>query len=54
MTLQTAFFAPLGYSIIFGLSVSTLLTLVVVPTVYSAIESGLARWRRHRATQAAA
>jgi HAE1 family hydrophobic/amphiphilic exporter-1 len=45
---------PMAIAVIGGMVSSTLLTLVVVPTVYSAIESGLARWRRHRATQAAA
>ncbi|HCC07327.1 MAG TPA: hypothetical protein DEP72_04110 [Clostridiales bacterium] len=34
MTLKADFFAPLGYTIIFGLLVSTMLTLVVVPIVY--------------------
>lgn len=49
MTLQTAFFAPLGYSIIFGLAVSTVLTLVVVPTIYVAFNEGKERRERKRA-----
>jgi len=49
MTLQTAFFAPLGYSIIFGLSVSTLLTLVVVPTIYVAFNEGKEKRERKKA-----
>jgi len=48
MTLQTAFFAPLGYSIIFGLSVSTILTLVVVPTIYVAFNEGKENRQRKR------
>lgn len=40
MTLQSAFFAPLGFSIIFGLAVSTILTLFVVPTIYMAFNEG--------------
>lgn len=48
MTLQTAFFAPLGYSIIFGLAVSTVLTLVVVPTIYVAFNEGKERRERKR------
>jgi CzcA family heavy metal efflux pump len=31
------FWAPLGWSIIFGLSVATVLTLIVIPTVYTVI-----------------
>jgi len=49
MTLQTAFFAPLGYSIIFGISVSTVLTLVVVPTIYVAFNEGKENRERKRA-----
>ena len=49
MTLQTAFFAPLGYSIIFGLSVSTVLTLVVVPTIYVAFNEGEEKRERKKA-----
>ena len=48
MTLQTAFFAPLGYSIIFGLSVSTVLTLVVVPTIYVAFNEGKEKRERKK------
>ena len=45
---------PMAIAVIGGMVSSTLLTLVVVPTVYSAIESGLARWRRHRTGSLAA
>jgi HAE1 family hydrophobic/amphiphilic exporter-1 len=41
---------PMAIAVIGGMVSSTLLTLVVVPTVYSAIESGLARWRRRHRT----
>lgn len=38
ITLNQAFFAGLGYTLIFGLSVSTLLTLVFVPVIYAMLE----------------
>ncbi|MEN6587351.1 MAG: efflux RND transporter permease subunit, partial [Sulfuricella sp.] len=39
---------PLSVAVIGGMITSTLLTLVVVPAVYSLVEGGLARWRaRH-------
>jgi len=34
------FWAPLGWSIIFGLAVATVLTLVVIPTVYTIVAAG--------------
>ncbi|MCA9772739.1 MAG: efflux RND transporter permease subunit, partial [Myxococcales bacterium] len=34
------FWAPLAWSIIFGLAVATVLTLVVIPTLYSLVERG--------------
>jgi HAE1 family hydrophobic/amphiphilic exporter-1 len=37
---------PLAVAVIGGMITSTLLTLVVVPSVYSLVENGLARWRR--------
>ncbi len=40
------FWRPLGVAIIFGLSVSTFLTLVIIPTVYSYIEDVSARITR--------
>jgi hypothetical protein len=46
------FWETMGYSIIFGLAVATVLTLVVIPTFYSLIErdswepSVVGRWRR--------
>jgi multidrug efflux pump subunit AcrB len=35
---NTAFWRPMGVAIIFGLTVSTFLTLIIVPTIYSAID----------------
>ena len=44
---------PLAVAVIGGMITSTLLTLVVVPAVYSLVEGGLLRWqaRRHRAVE---
>jgi len=39
MTLKADFFAPLGYTIIFGLMVSTMLTLIIVPVIYIMFEN---------------
>ncbi|MBF8983687.1 efflux RND transporter permease subunit [Lutibacter sp. B2] len=39
LTLKNDFYAPMGYAIIFGLSFATLLTLVIVPILYSLVES---------------
>ncbi|KUO75255.1 MAG: hypothetical protein APF77_22325 [Clostridia bacterium BRH_c25] len=38
MTLKQPFFASMGYGLMFGLSVSTLLTLVVIPVLYTIID----------------
>lgn len=35
ITLKQPFFSPLGYSIIFGLSTATILTLLIIPIMYS-------------------
>jgi len=44
---------PLAVAVIGGMITSTLLTLVVVPAVYSLVEGGLLRWqaRHHRAVE---
>ncbi len=42
---------PLAVAVIGGMVSSTLLTLVVVPSVYSLVESALQRWRERRAMQ---
>jgi HAE1 family hydrophobic/amphiphilic exporter-1 len=39
---------PLAVAVIGGMVSSTLLTLVVVPSVYSLVENGLRRWRERR------
>lgn len=39
LTLKNEFYAPMGYAIIFGLTFATLLTLVIVPILYSFVES---------------
>ncbi len=46
----TEFWAPLGWSIIFGLAAATVLTLVVIPTLYTVIapESGAGAAARDR------
>ena len=36
---SAAFWGPLGIAVIFGLTISTFLTLVIVPTFYSLLES---------------
>lgn len=38
ITLKNEFFAPMGYSLIFGLIMATVLTLIVVPVVYTLLE----------------
>jgi len=38
ITLKQEFFAPMGYALIFGLMMATLLTLVVVPVMYTMLE----------------
>jgi multidrug efflux pump subunit AcrB len=38
--------APMGRAIIGGVITSTLLTLVVVPVIYSYLDAWAARWRR--------
>ncbi|MGM0411982.1 MAG: efflux RND transporter permease subunit [Pseudomonadota bacterium] len=43
---------PLAIAVIGGMITATLLTLVVVPAVYSLLENGLLRWRSHHRTSA--
>lgn len=38
LTLKNEFYAPMGYSIIFGLTFATMLTLVIVPILYSFVD----------------
>ncbi|MFZ5967133.1 MAG: efflux RND transporter permease subunit [Bacillota bacterium] len=44
ITIRQKFFAPMGYALIFGLSMATLLTLVVVPVLYTMLEE----WKERR------
>ena len=47
ITLKQPFFAPLGYSLIFGLGMATILTLVVIPVLYVMLEE-IKNWNRAR------
>ena len=47
-----SFRQPMAITVIAGLITSTILTLVLVPTAYSLVEGGLARWHSARAEQA--
>jgi len=38
ITLKNEFYAPMGYAIIFGLTFATMLTLVIVPILYSFVD----------------
>lgn len=38
ITIQDPFLAPMGVALIFGLTMATMLTLVIVPTIYSILE----------------
>ncbi len=43
---NTAFWRPMGVAIIFGLSVSTFLTLVVVPVIFISVSNFLAKFKK--------
>lgn len=43
---NTAFWRPMGVAIIFGLSVATFLTLVVVPTIFISMSNLIAKFKR--------
>jgi Cu/Ag efflux pump CusA len=43
---NTAFWRPMGVAIIFGLSVATFLTLVVVPTIFVSVNNILDRFKK--------
>ncbi|MTI57171.1 efflux RND transporter permease subunit [Geosporobacter ferrireducens] len=47
ITLRQPFFAPLGYALIFGLGVATVLTLIVIPVLYVMLEE-FKGWRKNR------
>lgn len=45
---NTAFWRPMGVAIIFGLTISTFLTLIIVPAIYSAVDEVKIRFaKRH-------
>jgi multidrug efflux pump len=43
---NTAFWRPMGVAIIFGLGIATFLTLVVIPTMYAAVDNVMIRIKR--------
>ena len=45
---NTAFWRPMGVAIIFGLSVATFLTLVVIPCIFAAVDDFMARFKRKK------
>jgi multidrug efflux pump len=45
---NTAFWRPMGVAIIFGLTISTFLTLVIVPTIFSAVGDVKKRFSRKK------
>ncbi len=49
---NTAFWRPMGVAIIFGLSVATFLTLVVIPCIVAAVDDTLLRFRRKKKVEA--
>ena len=49
---NTAFWRPMGVAIIFGLSVATFLTLVVVPTIFLAVNEFLDRFKKKKSSVA--
>ncbi|MFI5211765.1 MAG: efflux RND transporter permease subunit, partial [Ignavibacteria bacterium] len=48
---NTAFWRPMGVAIIFGLSVSTFLTLVVIPAIFSAVDDVILRLKKKKNTE---
>ncbi len=46
ITLKQPFFSPMGYSLIFGLGMATILTLVIVAILYSLFEETKIRFRK--------
>jgi multidrug efflux pump subunit AcrB len=48
---NTAFWRPMGVAIIFGLSVATFLTLVVIPTIFAAVDDIMNKIFQRRATE---
>ncbi|WP_430885799.1 efflux RND transporter permease subunit [Fusibacter sp. JL216-2] len=48
ITLKQEFFGPMGYALIFGLMMATVLTLVAVPTLYTMLEEFKMNFRRRK------
>jgi HAE1 family hydrophobic/amphiphilic exporter-1 len=48
ITIKQAFFAPMGYTIIFGLCMTTVLTLVVIPVSYTMLEEWKLKRKRKK------
>jgi len=45
---NTAFWRPMGVAIIFGLTVATFLTLVIIPAIYSAVDDLMLKLKRKK------
>ena len=45
---NTAFWRPMGVAIIFGLSVSTFLTLVIIPAIYASVDDLMLKFKRKK------
>lgn len=48
---NTAFWQPMGIAIIFGLSISTFLTLIVIPSMYSWVEDQKLKFKRKKSSE---
>lgn len=48
ITLKQEFFGPMGYALIFGLMMATILTLVAVPTLYTMLEEFKINWKARK------
>lgn len=51
ITLSEPFFGPLGYAVIFGLIASTMLTLVIIPVLYTMLEEYKIKRRERKGNQ---
>ena len=45
---NTAFWRPMGVAIIFGLTVATFLTLIVVPVIFVSVQKTIARFSKKK------
>ncbi|MGH2575348.1 MAG: efflux RND transporter permease subunit, partial [Ignavibacteria bacterium] len=48
---NTAFWRPMGIAIIFGLSVSTFLTLIIIPAIFSAADDVMLKFKKKRTAE---